>query len=344
MTAVKIDSSQATALRRMIDQAESIALVSHTAPDGDSVGSSIGFAEILKGMGKSRISVIVPDSIPQYLYCIAEADQVIIHENYPEKAETALYEADLIFCMDFNAPHRVAGLRSALENASAPKVLVDHHLYPADIFALCFSCPLLSSTSELVLRLTKAMDMADSLSQEAATALLTGILTDTGVFSYNSSDPELYIIVADLMRAGADKDKIIQNTFQENSEGKMRMQGYVLYEKMTLLPEQGTAYFTLSAEELKRFDSRTGDTDGLANMPLDIAGIEAVCFLREDKEQIKLSFRSTGDYPVNVLAENFGGGGHKNAAGGEFRGSLQEATDKLLQLWRDFNPKNYRKN
>ncbi len=141
MTAVKIDSSQATALRRMIDQAESIALVSHTAPDGDSVGSSIGFAEILKGMGKSRISVIVPDSIPQYLYCIAEADQVIIHENYPEKAETALYEADLIFCMDFNAPHRVAGLRSALENASAPKVLVDHHLYPADIFALCFSYP-----------------------------------------------------------------------------------------------------------------------------------------------------------------------------------------------------------
>lgn len=341
MAGIKIDPAPATALRKMVEEAERIALISHTAPDGDSVGSSIGFAAMLREKGKSNISVIVPDDIPQYLYCIPGANKVIVHETHPSEAEKALAEADLVFCMDFNAPHRVAGLQSALESSSAPKVLIDHHLYPADIFTLSFSYPPLSSTSELVLRLAKAIGMESCLTQDAATALMTGILTDTGVFSYSSSDPDLYLLVADLMRAGADKDTIIRNTFQQNSEGKMRMQGYVLYEKMTLLPEMGVAYFTLSAEELVRFHNRTGDTDGLANLPLDIAGIEAVCFLREDKNQIKLSFRSTGNYPVNTLAENFGGGGHKNAAGGEFQGSLQEATEKLLKIWKDFNPKNY---
>ena len=141
MAGIKIDPAPATALRKMVEEAERIALISHTAPDGDSVGSSIGFAAMLREKGKSHISVIVPDDIPQYLYSIPGANKVIVHETHPSEAEKALAEADLVFCMDFNAPHRVAGLQSALESSSAPKVLIDHHLYPADIFTLSFSYP-----------------------------------------------------------------------------------------------------------------------------------------------------------------------------------------------------------
>lgn len=343
MADIKIEREQVIALYEMLERAEHIVLVSHTAPDGDSIGSSLGLAAILKKRNLGHITVVVPDAIPHYLRQIPGADTIIVHETQPSEAERVILEADLILCMDFNAPHRVASLQNTLENAPAKKVLIDHHLYPADIFALRFSYPPLSSTSELVLRLSKAMGIDDSLTQDAATAIMTGILTDTGVFSYSSSDPELFILVADLLKKGADKDRIIREIFQENSEQKMRMQGYVLYEKMILLRDIKAAYFTLTKEELDRFQTLPGDTDGLVNLPLDISGIETSCFLREDKNQIKLSFRSIGDYPVNKLAENFGGGGHKNAAGGEFQGKLEEATKKLLEIWNGFNPSNYNK-
>ena len=120
---------------------------------------------------------------------------------------------------------------------------------------------------------------------------------------------------------------------------RLRMMGYVLYEKMRVYPEQQAALITLSKEELDRFQYQTGDTEGFVNLPLSIENVSFSVFIREDSDYIKVSLRSVGDFPCNQFASTyFNGGGHKNASGGEFYGSLSEAVavfEKGLQV---FNP------
>jgi phosphoesterase RecJ-like protein len=152
------------------------------------------------------------------------------------------------------------------------------------------------------------------------------MMTDTGSFTYNSNQPEIYTIIGELIKKGIDKDLIYRRVYQVYSESRLRMMGYVLYEKMKVYPRKHAALITLSQEELKRFRYMTGDTEGFVNLPLGIDGITFAVFIREDLDYIKVSLRSVGDFPCHEFAARyFNGGGHKNASGGEFFGTLQEA-------------------
>lgn len=330
-------------LKKIIDSSERIAIISHTAPDGDSIASSLGLKMLLVAYGKKRIDVVVPDAYPEYLSQLIGANEILVHEEQAKETETILEEADLIFCLDFNTLSRVANLEEALRRSNAKRVLIDHHLFPADDFVLRISYPDYSATSELLCQIAIALEIEHLISKEIATAFLTGIFTDTGVLYYNASDPGLYRLVALLMEKGADKDEIIKQTFQSNSEGRVRFQGFAIYDKMQMIPEIKSAIVTMSEKEMQHFNLQPGDTDGIANMPLEIKDVQASVFLRENKGFVKLSFRSVGDFPVNKLAEQyFGGGGHKNAAGGEWYGSLSEAKDRLQEALKHFNPCNYK--
>ena len=156
-------------------------------------------------------------------------------------------------------------------------------------------------------------------------------MTDTGGFTYNSNDPEIYTIIKLLLEKGVDKDDIYRKVFNTYSENRLRLLGYCL-NKMEILNDCNTAIITLTLDEQKQFNYAIGDTEGFVNMPLQIENINKSVFLREDKDKIKLSFRSQGDVPVNVLAEKFGGGGHKNAAGGESYTSLENTIVKLKEI------------
>ena len=320
-------------VEKWFERAEKIVIVSHVSPDGDAIGSSLGLYHFLNGLDKT-VNVIVPNYFPDFLHWMPGAKDVIIYNRYKEFADKLIREADVICCLDFNVLSRIDEMEEAVKNSPARKMMVDHHLYPGDFCKIVISHPEISSTSELVFRLICQLGNFGDISKEGAECIYTGLMSDTGGFTYNSNDRDIYFIISELLSKGIDKDEIYRKVFNTYSEGRLRLMGYVLYEKMQVFPEFNAALIWLNRAEQKRFHYSKGDTEGFVNMPLSIKGIRFSAFLREDteKDMIKVSLRSVGSFPCNQLAaEFFNGGGHLNASGGEFYGTMDEAIDLFKQ-------------
>lgn len=320
-----IDQDRIEKLRELIDGSSCITILTHPNPDGDAVGSSIGFYHYLKAIGKEVYSV-VPNSFPDFLGWMEDANKCLNYEQNPEPVKEVLSRSDLIFCLDFNAISRLNGLGEVVQSSTAPKVLVDHHLFPADEFVLKFSELKVSSTSELVYHIINGMGHRSMISVGAAEALYTGIMTDTGSFSYSSSSPVTFHVVADLLALNINKDKIHQTVYNTFSEERMRLMGYCLSEKMVVFKEYKTAYIALTLKDLNRFKYRSGDTEGIVNLPLSIHDVYvSVLFTEQTDGTIKMSLRSKGEFSVNDFSRKyFYGGGHKNAAGGRMAMKMPE--------------------
>ncbi len=326
-------------LEAIINDGAFFVLTCHAGPDGDALGSTLGLAHYLKGLDK-EVLVIVPDAYPDFLAWMPGSQEILRFDKYREKAELMIAMADVIFAMDYNALSRVDDMGPLIEKAKAKKVLVDHHLQPENFCNLSFSYPQLSSTCEVVFRLIVAMNGYDSLSKAACECLYAGMMTDTGCFSYGPCTQEVYLIISMLMQKGINKDRIYNKVFNNYSEGRLRLMGYVLYKKLRVFPEQHAALITLSREEMARFSFNKGDSEGLVNIPLQMKGVYFSAFLREDtdKNLIRVSLRSQGTFPCNKFAEQyFGGGGHLNASGGQHNGTLQEAVTIFEEALTEFN-------
>ncbi|MBO5016220.1 MAG: DHH family phosphoesterase [Bacteroides sp.] len=318
---------------KWFEKAEKIVIVSHVSPDGDAIGSSLGLYHFLQTQEKT-VNVIVPNQFPDFLKWMPGAKDVIIYDRYKDFADRLIREADVICCLDFNELKRIDTMEEAVRNASARKMLVDHHLNPGNFAGITISHPDISSTSELVFRLICRLGNFDDITREGAECIYTGMMTDTGGFTYNSNNREIYYIISELLSKGIDKDQIYRNTFNTHTEGRLRLMGYVLYEKMEIYRDFNSALIWLTKEDQRKFQYRKGDTEGFVNMPLSMQGIRFSCFLREDteKDMIKVSLRSVGDFPCNKVASDFfGGGGHLNASGGEVYGTMDEAISLFKQ-------------
>lgn len=325
-----LDESKIKQLKKLIDGAEKIVITCHLAPDGDALGSTLALWRILTSIGKS-VHVVTPDVPAQSLMYVPGAKEIVPYTRFDEFSRQLFSEAELIICLDFNALHRVDRLQPLLESATAPKVLIDHHINPEPFADVVISHPEISSTCMLLFRVICAMGWESLITKTVASCIYIGMMTDTGNFSYNSSDPYLYIVIAELLRKGIDKDRLYKLAFNTKSETMLRLNGFALSERMTLFPEHHAAMIVLSLEDLERFNYKQGDTEGLVNMPLAMPEVEYVVYFREGSDYVKVSSRSEGDIPVNHLCENyFNGGGHKNAAGGEFHGTLEEATAAFI--------------
>lgn len=314
-------------------KAEKLVIVTHVSPDGDAIGSSLGLYHFLTSLEKS-VNVIVPNAFPDFLRWMPGAKDVIVYNKYKEFADKLIQEADVICCLDFNVLTRIDEMQEAVRNSPARKMMVDHHPYPEDFCRITISHPEISSTSELVFRLICQLGNFGDISKEGAECIYTGMMTDTGGFTYNSNSREIYVIIGELLTKGIDKDEIYRRVFNTHSEGRFRLMGYVLYEKMHLFPQFNASLITLTREEQKKFQYVKGDTEGFVNMPLSVKGIRFSVFLREDteKDMIKVSLRSVGTFPCNkVAADFFNGGGHLNASGGEFYGTMEEAVTLFKQ-------------
>ena len=337
-----------------IQPAQHVALLTHQSPDGDAMGSSLAMYHYIKSLGKEA-RVIVPNAFPDFLAWMPGADTVLLYDNQKEQADIYLDAADLVICTDFNAPNRIGALGDKMLTLTCPKVMIDHHLHPSDFADFIVSVPEASSTCELVYDLLSYSEADRSseceirtfnfqLSTPIAQCLYTGLMTDTGNFSYNSNRPQIYPMIASLIEAGVDKDAIYNAVFNQYSVDRIKLVGYCLYQKMRVFPEHHAALIYLNRKELYRFNFQKGDAEGIVNMPLQSKDIHYSVFMREDKAtpdemeknggiktKIKLSFRSQGDRPVNIFAsEVFNGGGHANAAGGEYYGPLAEAVQLFL--------------
>lgn len=332
-----IKESAVKELRQMLEHSEKIVITCHLSPDGDAIGSSLGLCHVLTRIGKS-VHVVTPDMLPRNLMFLPGARDVLPFTRYGEFATRLLNEADMVFCLDFNDPKRVDKMSPALLASPARKVMIDHHLYPGDFVDLTISHPEVSSTSMIVFRVLCRLELFDEIDRNAAECIYTGMMTDTGNFSYNSNDPDLYVVIAELLRKGIDKDRIYQHACNTNSLSRLRLNSYAVYNKMQVFEPHGAALITLTSDELKEFHYEKGDTESLVNVPLGMPEVVYSMFLRDDGPYIKVSMRSKGDFAVNrICEEHFNGGGHRNAAGGEFYGTLQEAVDRFMEIMPDYD-------
>ena len=320
-------------LEQMIDGASNIALIMHANPDGDTIGSALGFFHLLNKTAK-KVSVISTNHFADFYSFLPGANAVQVYDYNQKRVKATMNDADLIFCMDFNAAHRVGKLEEVLNQTLATKVLIDHHLFPDEsFFDLMFSEPGKSSTAELLFEIIIASKYNDLMDKAAATNMFVGIMTDTGSFSYACNNPRTFELSAQLIRYDLDVKKINDLVYNNSSEERLRLLGFAISEKLMTFSQHKAAYFSLSKEELKRFNEKSGFTEGIVNYGLAIKGIDFSTLITEKEEIVKLSFRSKGNLNVNRFArDHFDGGGHVNAAGGRSHLSLVETIAKLESL------------
>lgn len=311
-----------------ISAAEKIVVCAHVSPDGDALGSSLGLACFLCSKGKD-VKVCVPDQFPDFLLWMPGVDKVLRYDKHKAAVEKAFACADLVFCLDFNTSSRLREMEPVLNACTAPKIMIDHHPSPTVETVLCVSRPELSSTSEMIFRIIWQMGGYETLSNECAQCIYCGMMTDTGGFTYNSRSPETYFIISQLLAKGIDKDKIYRKVYWTYSEDRLRLMGYILYEKMNVISGLHASWFTITREDIKRFHFKKGDAEGLVNMPLQIKGMKLSISLREDTEKencIWVSLRSVDDFSCTEMAQKyFNGGGHLNASGGHLDCTMEEA-------------------
>lgn len=325
-----IDTEKAKEFNRLLDESEKVVLTCHVRPDGDAIGSTLALYHLLRSLGKDAV-VVVPDKAPAVLSFLPGFRDIAVYTNHAEYCDTTVAEADLIICCDFNTPSRQDSLAPLIQGASARKVLIDHHREPDNFADLMFSYPDMSSTCELCFRIIAAMGLYGEVDLPCATSLLTGIITDTRNFTVNVKHPDLYEILMRLLEKGVDKDRIVKEALNTKSYWGLKLEAFAISERMKMYPAHKCAVITLDKNDLDNYHYERGDTEGLVNRPLEVKGVVYSIFMREDPDCIKVSARSCDNFPVSEICKDlYGGGGHLQAAGGEFYGSLEECV-KILE-------------
>ena len=319
-------------IRDLIDNSGNIIITTHTNPDGDAIGASLAMFSYLKKRG-FMVKVIIPDPFPEFLAWLPNAGDILIFENQAAQCREFIRKSDLIICLDFNNLKRLNELGNEVRNSSSIKVLIDHHLNPADDFRYRISFSRISSTSELVYDFIVESGFKNLIDKEIAECLYTGIATDTGSFSYACNYVKTYLITAELFRLGIDGEHIHRLIYDTYSESRLRLLGYAVSDALTVLHEFHTAYIVLTLEDLEKFNYKVGDTEGVVNYALSIKDINLAALFMERDDQVKVSFRSKGNFSVDRLArEYFGGGGHSNASGANCNTGIRETVEKFLSL------------
>ncbi len=316
---MQIANNKIEELKTLLQTPKNIVILSHTNPDGDAIGSSLAWAEVLRSKGHVA-TCVVPNRYPYYLEFMPNIDSLLIYKD--DKlgvVDSVIKSADIIFCLDFHTMSRLDGLGDIIDsNQHAKRVLIDHHLDPNEDFNLMFSYPEASSTCYLVATLIKELFGEEAFTKSMAENLFVGMMTDTGNFAFSNITPDLFRMVAVLAATGINIPTIHNNVYNSFTEGRARLFGYVINRKMKIFHNGTVAYMSLTSDELKRFWFQQGDSEGFVNYPLTIKKMKISAIFTEHTDHIRVSLRSRGNIDVNVFAQRyFNGGGHKNAAGGK---------------------------
>lgn len=326
-----------SALKGFLSTPRNIVITTHASPDADALGSSLGLYHFLTNRGHD-VTVVTPTDYPKFLNWMKGNNKVVINsdENFDEVSKLFL-ETDLICCLDFSSLNRIKNLDELVATSKAKKLLVDHHLNPEHFADFELWDQKAAATAELIYDLILLLNGANEINVAIAECLYSGIMTDTGSFRHPSTSSKIHRIVADLIDIGADVNKVSRNIYDNNSLNRLRFMGYALAEKLIVETKMHVAYFIITAAEHKQFKLKSGDTEGLVNYALGIKGINVAAILMEKDGEVKISFRSVGDFAVNDFAsKHFDGGGHKNAAGGHSLESLDETIKKFKKLITEF--------
>lgn len=325
------------AFKELLSSPKKIIITTHHKPDADALGSSLAWAGYLKKKNH-QVQIITPTDYPRFLNWMSGNDDVLIFNQGNEKKSAQLIsEADIICCLDFSSLQRINELGELVRNATATKVLVDHHLEPEKFADFEFWNTKAAATAQLIFELIVMMGDRRDIDIPIGECIYAGIMTDTGSFRHPSTTKMVHLISAELIEIGVDTSRVHRLVYDNNTEAKLKFLGYALMDKLVVLPAFRTAYFAITAEELKRFNSQTGDTEGLVNYGLSIENIVMAVVIIDRADSVKLSFRSTGEFSVNDFArKHFEGGGHRNAAGGKSELNLDATVQKFLALLPDY--------
>ncbi|MFM2135199.1 MAG: hypothetical protein RL021_599 [Bacteroidota bacterium] len=316
-----------------------VVITTHHRPDGDAMGSSLGMAGYLRSKGH-QVTVIVPSDYPDFLHWLPGHEEVIVFDADNQEIVERINSAQVVFCLDFNWYNRTEWMEPVLRNATGVKILIDHHLDPEPGFDHVFSYTDACATAELVYEFIGAMGEHSLITPYVAECLYCGIMTDTNSFRYSSMKASTHRIIAGLMEAGAVNYRIHERVYDQSTENRLRLLGYALKEKLTVLNEFNTAYLALSSAEMEMFNFKPGDTEGLVNYALSISGIRFAAFFAERDGIVKISFRSKDDFSVKEFSgSHFQGGGHRNASGGKSTDSLEKTVERFLALLPDYKSK-----
>jgi phosphoesterase RecJ-like protein len=323
-----------SALKTLLDSPKRVAIVTHFKPDADALGSSLGLANLLVKKGHN-VSVISPSDYPDFLAWMPGKELVLALSNRAaeQKAAELVAQAEVIFCLDFSSLKRIHEVGPMVANAKGTKIMVDHHLEPEDFAAMKKWDVASASTAQLIFELVYELGDQHLMDANIATCLYAGLMTDTGGFRHSNTTKREFEVASELVRFGAQPSEVAKQIYDTNSLERLRLTGYALSEKLVVLSQYRTAYMTLTRAELSKFGAQTGDTEGLVNYGLSIKGVKMAVLMYDRGEEIKLSFRSLSDFDVNALArKHFEGGGHKNAAGGQSKLSLEATLQKFLSI------------
>ncbi|XZF15340.1 DHH family phosphoesterase [Chitinophagaceae bacterium MMS25-I14] len=323
----------------LLQSPKKIFITTHHKPDGDAIGSMLGLYHYFIAKGHEVVPVS-PSEVPDFLTWMPGIDKVLNYEEVPQPAQDALAAADIIFCLDFNDFSRVKHMESYLAAATQPKVLIDHHMFPKPVWDYGMSIPEKSSTCEMVYDFINLSGDNALIDTDMARCLYTGVMTDTGSFRFPVTTASVHEMVADFKRRGMEHSTIHEEVYDSWSLNRMRFIGYMLIERMEIFPKWHAGLVTISRKDLQLFQLNTGDTEGLVNYPLSIAGIRFATLITERSDEVKMSFRSKGNFDVNRFArEHFNGGGHFNASGGRSVASFSDTVTKFKEILSDIHPR-----
>ncbi|MCC3157915.1 DHH family phosphoesterase [Hymenobacter sp. 15J16-1T3B] len=329
-----------TALKELLREPRRIFITTHHKPDADALGSSLGLAGYLRKKGH-HVTVVTPSDYPDFLSWMPGNEDVVVYEpgRNDRRIQDILRDSDVLFCLDFSALSRIHELGEYVRNSHATKVLVDHHEQPEPFADIAFSFPSAAATAELVFEIIRDLGDQALITPEIGECLYAGIMTDTGSFRHPSTSRNVHMIIAELLDAGINLSAVHRRIYDSHSEERLRFLGFVLKDKLTVLREYNTAYIAITADELKQYHSKTGDTEGLVNFALSIEGIVFAAILIDRVNAVKISFRSVGEFSVSEFSRrHFNGGGHHNAAGGISYEPLEATVQRFLSLLPEYQP------
>ncbi len=321
-------------LQTLLAQPRQVVITTHHKPDADALGSSLAWATYLKKKGHF-VTVVTPSDYPAFLNWMEGNDEVVIYEprQNDRQVRDLVNRAEVIFCLDFNCLGRINELGEYVRQAPGTKVLIDHHQRPENFADVSFSDPTAAATAELIFEIIRALGDQDLVDQGMGEALYAGIMTDTGSFRHPSTSRNVHLIIAELLNANIDLASVHRRIYDSHSEIRLRFLGYILKDKLVVRREFNTAYIAVTKEELREYESKTGDTEGLVNYALSIEGIVFAAVFIDRSSAVKISFRSVGDFSVSDFSRNhFEGGGHHNASGGISTQSLDATVERFLGL------------
>lgn len=320
-------------LSKLLAQPKKIVITTHHKPDGDAMGSSLGLYNYLIQQGH-HARVIAPTDYPDFLSWMPGNERVIIYTENTQQSVDLINEADLIFCLDFNALNRINEMGEVVRASKAYKVMIDHHLEPEDFDDYRHWNINACATAQLVYDfIVNVLNNKALVNADVATCLYTGIMTDSASFRLPNTTSAVHRTVADLIDAGAVNWRIHELVYNSASENRLRFLGHCLTNCLEILPEFNTAIIAVNKQDLDKYDVNTGDTEGIVNYALSISSIHLAAFIVERNDKVKLSLRSKGEFPANDICKKyFSGGGHRNAAGGQSTNSLQHVVDQFKQI------------